>query len=164
MPVDIGTIGCAERFRFPRFPSKIGKRGNAHLWVWSQSKTGCASRSRDHCHRDADHINPEVSDQGDWHRLTAVLFAHVDVRRKSPCPLKSAVLAERLKIHHSGSLIIVDTFRPLTPLSPPRATPPPPASAWRSSPAGAQSGLQGRHATALKGGSSLEPTYLEQIG
>src|SRR4051794_23122238 len=31
MPVDIGTIGCAERFRFPRFPSKIGKRGKAHL-------------------------------------------------------------------------------------------------------------------------------------
>jgi transposase-like protein len=28
MPVD--RIGCAERFRFPRFPSKIGKRGNAH--------------------------------------------------------------------------------------------------------------------------------------
>ena len=31
MPVDMWTIGCAERFRFPRFPSKIGKRGNAHL-------------------------------------------------------------------------------------------------------------------------------------
>ena len=29
--MDMGTIGCAERFRFPRFPSKIGKRGNAHL-------------------------------------------------------------------------------------------------------------------------------------
>ena len=26
MPVDIGTIGCAERCRFPRFPSKSGKR------------------------------------------------------------------------------------------------------------------------------------------
>ena len=31
MPVDMGTIGCAERLRFPRFPSKIGKRGNARL-------------------------------------------------------------------------------------------------------------------------------------
>jgi hypothetical protein len=30
MPVDRGTAGCAERFRFPRFPSKIGKRGKAH--------------------------------------------------------------------------------------------------------------------------------------
>ena len=29
--MDMGTIGCAERFRFLRFPSKIGKRGNAHL-------------------------------------------------------------------------------------------------------------------------------------
>jgi len=30
MPVDIGTIGCAERFRFPRFASKIAKWGNAN--------------------------------------------------------------------------------------------------------------------------------------
>jgi hypothetical protein len=93
--------------RHPGFPGQCPgrRRGRAYAcssgWrrVWSQSKTGCASRSRDHCHRDADHINPEVPDQGDWHRLTAVLFAHVDVRRKSPCRLKSAALAERLKMH-----------------------------------------------------------------
>src|SRR3954468_5381461 len=54
--------------------------------------------------------------------------------------------------------------RPVTPLSPPRANPPPPASARRSPPAGVRSGPQGRHATALKGGSSREPTCLEQIG
>src|SRR3954471_23586953 len=41
---------------------------------------------------------------------------------------------------------------------------PPPASARRSPPAGVRSGPQGRHATALKGGSSREPTCLEQIG
>src|SRR3954469_6251534 len=46
----------------------------------------------------------------------------------------------------------------------PRANPPPPASARRSPPAGVRSGPQGRHATALKGGSSREPTCLEQIG
>src|SRR3954463_194119 len=37
-------------------------------------------------------------------------------------------------------------------------------SARRSPPAGVRSGPQGRHATALKGGSSREPTCLEQIG
>src|SRR3954471_8121520 len=46
----------------------------------------------------------------------------------------------------------------------PRANPPPPASARRSPPAGVRSGPQGRHATALKGRSSREPTCLEQIG
>jgi transposase InsO family protein len=28
-PVDMWTIGVADRLRFPRFPSKLGKRGNA---------------------------------------------------------------------------------------------------------------------------------------
>ena len=30
-PVDMWTIGVADRLRFPRFPSKLGKRGNARL-------------------------------------------------------------------------------------------------------------------------------------
>ena len=30
-PVDMWTIGFAERLRFPRFPSKLGRRGNARL-------------------------------------------------------------------------------------------------------------------------------------
>jgi putative transposase len=30
-PVDIWTIGVADRLRFPRFPSELGKRGNARL-------------------------------------------------------------------------------------------------------------------------------------
>ena len=25
------TIGVADRLRFPRFPSELGRRGNAHL-------------------------------------------------------------------------------------------------------------------------------------
>src|SRR5918995_5819741 len=54
--------------------------------------------------------------------------------------------------------------RPVTPLSPPHAVPPPSASTRRFPPAGARSGPQGRHATGLKGGSSLEPTCQEQIG
>src|SRR3954451_14980153 len=55
---------------------------------------------------------------------------------------------------------------PVTPLSLtiPARTSAPPASARRSPPAGVRSGTQGRHATALKGGSSREPTCLEQIG
>src|SRR5207237_9142333 len=30
-PVDMWTIGGADRLRFPRFPSKLEKRGNARL-------------------------------------------------------------------------------------------------------------------------------------
>jgi transposase InsO family protein len=30
-PADMWTIGFADRRRFPRFPSKLGKRGNARL-------------------------------------------------------------------------------------------------------------------------------------
>jgi hypothetical protein len=30
-PVDMWTIGVADRLRFPRFPSELGKRGNARL-------------------------------------------------------------------------------------------------------------------------------------
>src|SRR2546426_10683914 len=30
-PVDMWTIGFADRLRFPRFPSKLEKRGNARL-------------------------------------------------------------------------------------------------------------------------------------
>ena len=30
-PVGMWTIGVAERLRFPRFPSELGKRGNARL-------------------------------------------------------------------------------------------------------------------------------------
>src|SRR5271169_5912294 len=30
-PVDMWTIGVADRLRFPRFPSELGRRGNAHL-------------------------------------------------------------------------------------------------------------------------------------
>src|SRR5260370_18659981 len=30
-PVGMWTIGCADRLRFPRFPSKLEKRGNARL-------------------------------------------------------------------------------------------------------------------------------------
>src|SRR5258706_15934073 len=30
-PVDMWTIGSADRLRFPRFPSQLGKRGNARL-------------------------------------------------------------------------------------------------------------------------------------
>ena len=30
-PVDMWTIGFADRLRFPRFPSELGKRGNARL-------------------------------------------------------------------------------------------------------------------------------------
>ena len=30
-PVDMWTIGSADRLRFPRFPSELGKRGNARL-------------------------------------------------------------------------------------------------------------------------------------
>src|SRR5580704_14668239 len=30
-PVDMWTIGVADRLRFPRFPSELGKWGNAHL-------------------------------------------------------------------------------------------------------------------------------------
>jgi putative transposase len=30
-PVDIWTIGVADRLRFPRFPSELGKRGSARL-------------------------------------------------------------------------------------------------------------------------------------
>src|SRR5215469_486577 len=30
-PVDMWTIGVADRLRFPRFPSEIGKQGNARL-------------------------------------------------------------------------------------------------------------------------------------
>jgi transposase InsO family protein len=30
-PVDMWTIGSADRLRFPRFPSKLGRRGNARL-------------------------------------------------------------------------------------------------------------------------------------
>jgi putative transposase len=29
--VDMWTIGVADRLRFPRFPSKLGRRGNARL-------------------------------------------------------------------------------------------------------------------------------------
>src|SRR4029077_18425086 len=29
--VDMWTIGVADRLRFPRFPSELGKQGNAHL-------------------------------------------------------------------------------------------------------------------------------------
>ena len=29
--MDMWTIGFAERHRFPRFPSKLGKQGNARL-------------------------------------------------------------------------------------------------------------------------------------
>jgi hypothetical protein len=30
-PVGMWTIGFADRLRFPRFPSELGKRGNARL-------------------------------------------------------------------------------------------------------------------------------------
>jgi hypothetical protein len=30
-PVDMWTIGGADRLRFPRFPSELGKQGNARL-------------------------------------------------------------------------------------------------------------------------------------
>jgi hypothetical protein len=30
-PVDMSTIGAADRLRFPRFPSQLGNRGNARL-------------------------------------------------------------------------------------------------------------------------------------
>ena len=30
-PVDMWTIGLADRLRFPRFPSELGRRGNARL-------------------------------------------------------------------------------------------------------------------------------------
>ena len=30
-PMDMWTIGFTERLRFPRFPSKLGRRGNARL-------------------------------------------------------------------------------------------------------------------------------------
>jgi hypothetical protein len=30
-PVDMWTIGVADRLRFPHFPSELGKRGNARL-------------------------------------------------------------------------------------------------------------------------------------
>ena len=30
-PVDMWTIGVADRLRFPRLPSELGRRGNAHL-------------------------------------------------------------------------------------------------------------------------------------
>ena len=30
-PMDMRTIGFADRLRFPRFPSKLGRRGNARL-------------------------------------------------------------------------------------------------------------------------------------
>jgi len=29
--MDMWTIGFADRLRFPRFPSKLGRRGNARL-------------------------------------------------------------------------------------------------------------------------------------
>src|SRR5436853_2076717 len=32
-PVDMWTIGGADRLRFPRFPSELGKRGNARLHI-----------------------------------------------------------------------------------------------------------------------------------
>jgi hypothetical protein len=31
MPVDMWTIGFADRLRFPRFPSQLEKRANARL-------------------------------------------------------------------------------------------------------------------------------------
>jgi putative transposase len=40
-PVDMWTIGFADRLRFPRFPSELGKRGNARL----RPHTHCDRRS-----------------------------------------------------------------------------------------------------------------------
>ncbi len=37
-PVDMWTIGVADRLRFPRFPSELGKRGNARLRPHTHSR------------------------------------------------------------------------------------------------------------------------------
>jgi hypothetical protein len=41
--VDMWTIGSADRLRFPRFPSQLGRRGNARLRPHTHIPTGAAA-------------------------------------------------------------------------------------------------------------------------
>jgi hypothetical protein len=61
--VDMWTIGFADRLRFPRFPSKLGKRGNARLRPHAHrrhSRHGYTLRSGSGCRTFGVHLSKFV--------------------------------------------------------------------------------------------------------
>ena len=96
-PVDISTIGFADRLRFPRFPSKLEKRGNAHL--------------RPHTHRP--HSQPaKLISMGITH---ATPLLAPKAHGVAPLDTKSPIQVRGLKAHGSNATSPKPGCRPARP-------------------------------------------------
>src|SRR5439155_21664802 len=73
-PVDMWTIGVADRLRFPRFPSELGRRGNAHL------------RPHTHRHYSQQAIHIDASKSGGVASATAPTMIGADIETGGATP------------------------------------------------------------------------------